>query len=231
MKNLHIYGHSMIKRARNEMESPTFVDILFKKYNLTEENYHMGDQGSEERLLYFLKKTWEVEYAIIFHSQPSIFFVPTLERDFTVMDEDDYFWHSKFFSNIKYFPNVTKDKKITEEEKQNPKFISKSRFKEDYYTYLKHFHTYDLNATRHYGALMQIDQYIAYKKIKAIHCILPTTCPTWYNITTGIVDDTIQSYQYQGSPYHCHHMEVANSITAEGNEVIANKLIEYLESL
>jgi len=228
---LHIFGHSMIKRARNEMDSPTFVDVLFKKYNLTEENYHFGDQGSEERILYFLKKAWDVEVAIIFHSHPGIFFVPTLEKDFTILTEDDYFWNSKHFNNLRYYPNIAKDKKLSEDEKLNPKFKSKVEFKSDYYTYLKYFHTKDLNTNRHYGALMQIDQYIAHKKIKAIHCILPNTCPVWFKFTTGIVDETIQSFQYHGNPYHCHHLEMPNSITVEGNELIATMLSNYIDEL
>ena len=244
--NLVIIGNSITFRKKvgnTKIPKPkTFVDILFEKYNIPEHD-HLYSYAccSEERILYFLKKIKEIDIVVIFHAVPEFFFVPTLERDFTAMNEDDYFWKDPHWNNINVFPSIATDTPITPAEWEilrtqhkstNPyNTISNEEFKNYFYSHLKYFYTNDLCHTRHFGALAQIDQYITYKKIPVIHCTLPRSLPTWFKFSSGIVDTEIATFQFSNHPNHCSHAKVRNAIDEEGNKIIANKLISYIEQL
>jgi hypothetical protein len=172
--NLYIFGNSIVGRARldNPTMPKTFVDILFEKYNIPDNHLYGYAQCSEERILYFLKKIKHIDIAIIFHGLPEFFFVPGLERDFTVINENEYFWKDPNWEHLHIFNSVTNDRPITEKEwevlRNNVKnyeieYTNTEEFKIHYYNYLKYFHTRDLCRNRHYSALQQIDQYLSYK--------------------------------------------------------------------
>jgi len=223
--NIHIFGHSICLRSKKTFK--TFTQTLIDTYNLQPHQLHISVCGSEERILYFLKKIKEpIDIVIIFHGDPGLMFVPTLERDLHPSTENEYFLDTPMYQNIKYFRNVTLDKSAVEE-----KFAPLSDFKRAYDYFLKYFYTRDLTANRHYGALIQIDQYLASKKINAIHCVLERTIPTWYTMTSGIVDTEITLMQKAESPYACDHRLSPNRINEEGNDIIARKLMWYIQSM
>jgi hypothetical protein len=98
---------------------------------------------------------------------------------------------------------------------------------------------------------MQIDQFITAKNIPAIHCVTnPTNIPTWFKFTSGIIDKEIGNMQethlrdpgsecflrdsnnnYIMNPYKCSYNISDNSITEEGNIIIADKISKYIDQL
>jgi hypothetical protein len=77
---------------------------------------------------------------------------------------------------------------------------------------------------------MQIDQYLKYKNIPAIHLIREEYVPSWFKFTHGIVNYDFIRFQH---PYHEHcssYSVSANSITDYGNQLIADSLIGYIDN-
>ena len=83
--NLGIYGHSLGKWDKKLPFS--FITKLKEHYNANIVNSGCG-HGSEERILFELKKTKNLDLAIIFHSNSSSFFIPTWHRDVDSFDQD-----------------------------------------------------------------------------------------------------------------------------------------------
>jgi hypothetical protein len=239
--NLYVFGNSITfrKPVMTRNSPKTFVDILFEKYNVPDyDHLYSAACCSEERILYFLKKIKEIDIAIIFHSLPEFFFVPALERDFNAIGENNYFWTDPNWNHLNILASVQEDKPITLHEWRMLRnyinfdnFTTSKNFKSDFYSYIKYFHTHDLCHNRHYGALAQIDQYLTHMKIPVIHCTLPRSCPTWFKFNSGIVDTEISKFQYTIHPNHCSHAKVANAVDEEGNKIIADTLIGYIEQL
>jgi len=220
--NIHIFGHSICLQSESNIQS--FTDILATRYDIKPHQLHIALCGSEERILYFLKKVKEpIDVVIIFHGDPGLVFVPPLERDMHPYALDSAFWDNTSNNILNYFENVTKDKSETSLQK-----VSLADFKKAYEYFLKYFYTKDLNTNRHYGALIQIDQYLKYKNIPAIHCVLEYTMPTWFTFTSGIVDTEIAQMQDVSSMYRCDKRLSRNKINEEGNKLIAEKLINYI---
>jgi hypothetical protein len=218
--NIHIFGHSICRSSRKTSSIPTFSDIILEKFQLPETNLHQADGSSEERILYTLKKTKNVDLAIIFHGSPSHIFIPTLDRDLIINDE---FWDNSYFKKIKYYQNITNDLSL-----EDVKEVDREDFKPAFEYFLKYFHTRDLSVNRHNGALIQIDQYLKAKEIPAIHCVLPSTIPDWFKFTSGIVDNEIVMLQFSTNQYACNYDFVINRINPEGNRIIADKLCHYV---
>jgi len=226
--HVHIFGHSICARAgwkKDRPEAKKFADILIEKYNIPKKNYHAVNQGSEERILYFLKKVKEIDVAIIFHGTPQHFFCPAWSSDFHLVDRPEY-WDNDYPRRLKYIPEILNDKPID----TNHEILDRKSYRHFYEVFTEHFYTPELNRNRHYGALMQIDQYIKHKNIKVIHCPLKKSIPDWFKFSSGIVDNELAELQKQNSKYYCSSQQSSNQITPEGNEYIANKLIEYIES-
>jgi len=226
--NIHIFGHSVCYRATKRDPIPTFTDMLAEKYNIPDEHILATTFSSEERLLYYLKKSKNVDLAIIFHSLPGSLFVPTISRDFgekMKTNTESDLWTKKYFDNrVQYFENP--DSKNAE-----PSDLDFEEFKTAYSLYLKYFVTPDLIKNRYYGALIQIDQYLTYKKIPAIHCVLKECVPAWFTFSSGIVDlDLAEPGNHRG-PYACSNQHTVNSVTPTGNRHIFNKLVEYIDDL
>ena len=237
--NLYIFGHSICGRATPFRPVKTFVDALFEKYNVPYDHLYTYKWCSEERILYFLKKVKKPDAVIIFHSLPNVFFVPGLERDFDTINDNNYFWKDPNWSHLNYYQSVVDDRALTEADwntlKQNNRrydsYLNNSEFKKIYYDYLKYFHTHDLTVNRYHGALTQIDQYLQYKKIPAVHCVNSVHIPTWFKFSNGIVDTELWNFQASDSPYHCSHARLNNAVTEEGNKIITDTLVGYIERL
>ena len=235
--NIQIYGHSICRRAGKPLlneetfsfpESPTFVDMLFEKHSLDERCLHQADCSSEERILYFLKKTpLKIDVAIIFHGIPNYIFCPGLDRDLSPNVEED-FWATGLMDRFKLRQNILNDKSATELIE-----LDKQDFKQAYESYTKYFYTNDLAMNRYYGALIQIDQYLTSKKIPAIHCMLNhnLAVPSWFKFSSGIVDYEIASMQTNNEKFPYVSPISANHISLEGNKYIFNKLESYIQEL
>ena len=84
--NIGLYGHSMAAWQRQEPWS--YITKIQKLYNADIVNFGVA-QGSEERILFELKKTKNLNLAIIFHSAPDFIFVPSQPRDYCTVDKDN----------------------------------------------------------------------------------------------------------------------------------------------
>jgi hypothetical protein len=224
--NIHIFGHSSCHSGIRQNRAPTFTDILAEKYSIPSENIVATTNGSEERILYLLKKAKNVDLVIIFHSNIGSNFVPTLSRDFSPHTPEKRHWifQEEAFKSFTYIknPDLSNQEKLPVDYKE---------FELAYDLYMKYFHTTDLSKNRYYGTLIQIDQYITAKKIPAIHCILPNQLPSWFKFTSGIVDTELSEPCFGKGEYAGSYQLDNNGITLAGNRYIAAKLSEYIEQL
>jgi len=84
--NIGFYGHSMAQWSRQQDFS--YITKIRDHFNANIVNHGVG-MGSEERILFDLKKTKKLDLAIILHSSPDFFFVPSENRDFCTVDRDN----------------------------------------------------------------------------------------------------------------------------------------------
>jgi len=86
--NIGFYGHSIA--IRSMPCNFNYIELFEKQdgFNVA----HVGcPQCSEERILFDLKKTKNLDIAVIWHASPSSMFVPSLKRDFSTLDRDDLY--------------------------------------------------------------------------------------------------------------------------------------------
>ena len=204
------YGHSNCAyRGEN-----SFIDMLANKLNATIVNTGVR-QGSEERILWELKKTKSIDIAIIFHSWPSCLFLPGCDRDIAINDLGDERCHHLFDKN-KYDQYT---------EKHHQKFIEKFKTPENFYNQINYFKNYfydpDLAMNRYYGSLVQIDQYLKFKNLKTIHVLVKNNFPNWFKFSAGIIDTNSETIIEK---YKSSSADQINGMTKEGNLILANHL-------
>lgn len=236
--NIQFFGNSILRRNVPPLNSKTFCDLLVEKYQLQcsqEANDYVRGlaQCSEERILYHLKKTPKIDVAIIFHAYPFSVFMPCLDQDFPkskIADEDLEYMkkidrHFNKLSDISKLPKIESDTDYSKLTHISYNEVIKIL---DYNQ--KNFYNQDIQLNRYYGALIQIDQYLTHKKIKAIHCVRPRFIPDWFKFSSGIVDDTAALFQYT-QPYGCSYSKSSNAITSKGNKILAKRFIRYIDHL
>jgi hypothetical protein len=74
--------------AWQRQEPWSYITKIKNLYNANIVNFGVA-QGSEERILFELKKTKKLDLAIIFHSAPDFMFVPSQPRDYCTFDKDN----------------------------------------------------------------------------------------------------------------------------------------------
>lgn len=210
IKSIGFYGHSNCAYRSDY----SFIDLIAQHYNADIVNIGVR-QGSEERILYELKKTKRLDLAIIFHSHPNLLFLPHCDRDIYI--------NSITQQRVDYlFRNFDSD--------NPPKFIQKFKNQETflsaYETYRQYFYLPELQQNRYYGSLIQIDQYLTYKNIKAIHVINQEQMPNWFKFQSGLVDSSILSFVKD-------HQDInkSNLYSEKGNRIVYERLTELVEEL
>jgi hypothetical protein len=200
------------------------------RYGLEERNVHIA-AISEERILMELKKYKEkIDVAIISHAYPMSVYFPSWNKDFIsakIPEERIKEWSEDegpkwVFSEGDFFSERTMDLNDYE-------LIDWSVVNEHMKEYRRLYFNADLQKNRYYGALMQISAYLKFKQIKTIHVARTDHIPKWFQFEQGIVDYEICWHQYK-QPYGTTYSKSANSINEEGNVVIAEKLIDYIEN-
>lgn len=226
MKRIGFYGHSASCWANAPIHDQiSFIDIILERGGYFLANKGVP-QGSQERILFELKKTKNLDIAVIFHSFPQYVFLPTAKRDVDINDIDrrkcTYLWKEKQDRDEiqsmrdEYF-NYGGIKEA---------FSDIESFIATFASYREYLHHPDLQMNRFYGALVQIDQYLSYMKIPSIHIYGTRHIPSWFNFTSGIqrpdINDLCMSHYKLGYP---------NNINAEGQSVIADALWENLKGI
>ena len=225
--NIGFYGHSAACWANFPIyDKVSFIDSIVKHYNATLVNQGVP-QGSQERILFDLKKTKLLDLAVIFHSAPQYIFVPKCKRDVCINEVGQrkafYLWqnpdqHQHALAAIKddYFSYGG----IKET------FKDINRFVDTFGLYHEYLHHPDLQMNRFYGALCQVDQYITHKKIATIHVPIKKHMPSWFEFSHGIVahdvEESAKKYYQPGLP---------NNISLEGQEIIAQQLQTHIDCL
>lgn len=93
----------------------------------------------------------------------------------------------------------------------------------------KYLYNPELQQNRYTGALIQIDQYLKYKNIPAIHCLgKPFWYPKWVQFTSGIVDYELS--KFQKNEYTDRYSSSNNGVSIEGNEIMFNKLVDLINA-
>lgn len=211
--NIGFYGHSSC--AYRGVDS--LVDIVAANLNANVINIGVR-QGSEERILFELKKSKDLNLAIIFHSEPQYLFLPGSDRDIGMNAIDN--------SKAEYL--------FTDFSKTNhPKFIdifkNEQTFLEIFLNFKNYLYHPDLQMNRFLGALSQIDQYLYTRQIPSIHVVIKKTIPNWFTFKSGIVDtvtiDIANACAVKKGEWF------VNAITKEGNLLIAQRLTGLAEEL
>lgn len=239
--NILFFGNSILQR---HPEKPMFVDMVYQHYGIDICSYEFINKFysaipgcSEERILFFLKKS-VLDVAIIFHSRPTSIFFPSWFKDLRngVIDKPTFeyllkqSYRARFLYNLKYtnFDNINLDFDYSNCEIDDVDYdindlVAAAKNYEDF------FHP-DLQFNRYCGALVQIDQYVTLNKIKTIHFINNRFIPSWFKFNSGIVNDYMQSWQYI-NPHTCSYSEWPNAITYESNKLIADYIINSIDQL
>jgi hypothetical protein len=214
------YGHSNCAYRSTD----SFIDIIANRFGAEIVNTGVK-QGSEERILYELKKTKQLNLAVIFHSIPSSIFLPNCNRDLVLRDMSDVRMHYLLFEKEK---DITIDNDDYEHTLKK-QFHNIETFKNVLEVHKNYFYNPDALLNRYYGALMQIDKFLIDKQIPTIH-VLEKTLPKWLSFQSGIVDFDIMKLtrQYRlpaGARF------VSNCVTVEGNIKIAEVLTRKITEL
>jgi len=229
--NIRFFGHSMTKHKEQETSPETFTDIVQKHYDCVDTNdtYHALGRCSEERILFFLKKVKPMDVAVIFHSWPTFTFVPGFVRDvgksrfeddeieFLHKAREGCFWR---YDNFEKSLPTNSDQGVYFPLEEAVEILEQNR---------KYFYHPDLQMNRFMGALIQIDQYCTAKKLPVIH-FTNYAFPKWFQFTSGIIDTDTVEMSFKHSSYYVGYEKSENAINAEGNMLIAEKIINYIEN-
>ena len=220
---IEFYGSSIIGSNTFQIEKPkAFYDLILDHFNASSLNYMIA-QCSEERILYNLKKTSEIDIAIIFHSTPQFIYFPNFTRDFMVMQDheiDDWDNRQHFLDYVDAFKQNRKDIVTNFSVPTEP--IDASIIKD----FMKLHFNRDVNRNRFHGALSLIDEYVYSKKIPTIH-VINDHIPGWFTFKSGIIDEDICEIEKE---YSVSFNKSVNGISEEGNNLIFNKLIGLIQS-
>jgi hypothetical protein len=254
------YGHSAASWAKIPVQgNVSFIDIIIEKYNAELVNVGVPE-GSEERVLFELKKTKEIDLAIIFHAGPGCIFLPSCKRDIWVganpLNKAINIWKNK--TNNQLAAEKAKDAihyaEDAEELSALNAFFQKSNSGPlgslttvfpDIDTFIntmalqrEYLYHPDLEMNRTNGALIQIDQYITAMKIPAIHVYNTQRIPPWFKFTSGIEAPDIQELVFNTRPPTVTGRQrlpseawLPNNISPEGQLLIADALIEKIDIL
>ena len=219
--NIGFYGHSAASWAGELDGVRSYIDTVLEHYNADLVNLGVP-QGSEERILFDLKKTKNLDVAVIFHSFPKYLYMPKCKRDIDInrikQARFDYLWDNdeidrhldNFFTYGGIKESFGNDKKLFIETMSN---------------YKEFLHHKDLAENRFAGALVQIDQYLAFKKIPVVHACARNTMPPWFKFTSGFnavgLVDLLDTIHQQGV--------FPNNISASGQVTMHSVIIKLID--
>ena len=217
MKRIGFFGHSNCAYRSSE----SLVDLLANF--LESDIVNIGvRQGSEERILYELKKTKDLDLAVIFHSEPQYIFLPGCDRDVGINNVNEF--RAEYM-----FKDWTTDFSKQHHAKFLEKFKNSELFVNAVSILREYFYHPDLQMNRFIGSLLQIDHYVQAKNIPVIHVIKEQILPQWFKFSSGVVDFEIMKLVDSNAVPRGKWF--VNCVTAQGNELIFKKLKELVVEL
>jgi len=203
------YGHSNCAYT----DPISYLNLIADRFNGSIVNTG-ARQGSEERILFELKKTKELDIAILVHSVPGYIFLPGCDRDIELKElTKKRARHILEFDEIQSYNGYPKT---------TSKFKTGDNFHNIMEIYRDYFYDPDLFKNRFYGSLIQIDQYLLSKNIPCIHIVSGNnSIPNWFKFQSGIVDYSI-SVLFE--KFKTHELDSKNSMNADGNKIVADEL-------
>lgn len=218
--NIGFYGHSSCK----DIDTPgnvSHIDKVRERFSANIVNIGVP-QGSQERIIFELKKTTKIDIAIIFHSYPRILFLPKCSRDVSL--------HTVPSKKAELFWNIDNGNPISKEQFEKlhmtngtikDVFESAENYIEAMTKYKDFFWHPDLMKNRFEANLLLIDSYLYNNKIKSYHIINKLCLPKWATLQSGPVNIEIAEYPYYNG---------YNNMSDESNLKVATTLIKWIEA-
>lgn len=221
---LGLYGHSICTSSPDTPDS--YQEILKNRHqNLNIVNIGAG-QASQERILYELKKTKNLDAAIIFHSRPGSIFILNSIQDVKTSKKNldnkiEYIWNN----SRKYIEDIYIQQHKVNSQGLSNVFDSLEECQNTLENYLKYLYDPDLEKNRFEGALLAIDQYCLDSNIPhVIHVPDYTYIPKWFSFRSGIVDGKLTELSLLQGVNHN-----PNCLQDGINTLIADRISERLE--
>jgi len=221
------YGHSIASWA-NSPNNESFIDKIRLKYSADIVNLGVP-QGSEERILFDLKKTKEIDVAIIFHSLIRYIFIPGADRDLSIRTvpakKAGVLWTE---SNMQVPTQEQFDKEFFSYSNLKDVFGTPEEFCNAMITYKEYFHHPDLLTNRFHSAVLLIDNYLLNKNITVLHAITPNPAifPAWLEIKSGTVDSELLPMSGKMSIVG---EKFPNNLDAAGNDFVFDRIDSWLQ--
>lgn len=247
--NIEFFGPSIIASGRQSKKYDTFFDLILESFNATSLNTQIP-LCSEERLLYNLKKTTNIDVALVFHTQPQFIYFPNFTRDHVFYNEKEIMEQLKY-SSLDFIEEFKQNKK----DHVDPWMLKRQKIESnrslDFLTdFMDLYFNRDVNLNRFHGALNLINDYLHNRKIPAIHFVSNKSfIPSWFQFKSGIVDETIfisYSHDENNNPigikgkkgprslageYQVSYTESSNAISREGNILFFEMIKKYIDEL
>lgn len=223
--NIGFYGHSSASAYKFEKKS--FIDYVELALNCNIVNTGVP-QGSEERILFDLKKTKNLDIAVIFHSTPKYVFLPKCKRDISIKvipeRKSKIFWNEDVTDpksqidkiDVDDFFNNSGVKEVFGDESN---FVDCMRNYKDYLTDKNHV----LLDNRYESTKLMIDTWCLAKCPKVVH-IDSYKEMNWFTFKSGILSQEISEIITKNPS-----RESMNRISGLGNRLIAQKLIDIFK--
>jgi hypothetical protein len=213
MLKIGFYGHSIC--SNNSVG--TYLNSVSTHFNAELVNKGTG-RGSEERILYELKKS-QPDIAVIFHSHPKFLFVPNFPVDVDLID----------FTSTTL--KMVKNKHTGPDESSSTPWTEQERVKKDVDSlpqcielYRKHLYHAELVMNRYQGALMLIDNFCLDRVPITIHAPILNLLPPWFKFRSGRVVEEISNLVKNKI-----QAPAPNGLTYEDNEKMTNMLITVIQ--
>jgi hypothetical protein len=227
MLKIGFYGPSTVS-WKNSENRVSFIDQIADHYGAQIVNVGVP-QGSEERILFELKKTKHIDIAVIFHTLPRYIFLPGCERDVSLdcvkPRKAKLLWTEK---SVKKIPSLEEFKHeffryggISELFKTTEQFVDAMSTMREY------FYHPDLQTNRYQAAMLAIDSYLEVLGIPVFHSIVEAYTPQWLIPKTGTVDRKLTTWNWTLATSQNPHNP--NNLTAEQNAEIFRILKEWID--
>jgi hypothetical protein len=231
--NIGFFGHSTAGDDTNGAGGTYIFDVAT---HLKAHIINVGTgQGSEERILFELKKSKRLDIAVIFHSRPQSLFIPNCRMDFNIAEEPDrkaeIIWAQELILAMTP-PAQNEDEMLIQNWKDSlqykKNFSSVFKGPEEFINCIKNFKRYlyhqDLQQNRFEGALTLIDQYCAARVPIVVHSIDPIRLPPWW---TGFKSGVLGEKLYEIEQRY-RQTSLPNCLKPEGHKLMGDEIIRLI---